>query len=226
MATFYARCAIVFNWYVHFSFRDNCITFGWDNQIPYLTLKFKFKVMVKVKPNGRIWCLNFFCYICILFSSNRNILWLRYKKIQYLTLKIQGQGWYVCFLFRVNLAIFGWGMANSIFSLKIVGQGHTIYPYLCLKILGQCHNINRAKSNQVIYMPGPSIPSNIKIIRKVLQKLSREQISAAGCAKPVAAYEPVQTHKVTTGIPAIMHYLNWYPQGMLSEATLHQATIR
>ena len=37
----------------------------------------------------------------------------------------------------------------------------------------------------------------IKEIQKVVQKLSREQESAA----PAAAYEPVQKHKVTPGIP-------------------------
>ena len=40
----------------------------------------------------------------------------------------------------------------------------------------------------------------IKEIQKVVQKLSRGQKSAARAAA-AAAYEPVQKHKVTPGIP-------------------------
>ena len=39
----------------------------------------------------------------------------------------------------------------------------------------------------------------MKEIRKFVQKLSREQESAAGGG--AAAYEPVQKHEVTPGIP-------------------------
>ena len=41
----------------------------------------------------------------------------------------------------------------------------------------------------------------MKEIQKVVQKLSREQESAAAAAGAAAAYEPVQKHKVTPGIP-------------------------
>ena len=43
----------------------------------------------------------------------------------------------------------------------------------------------------------------MKEIQKVVQKLSREQESAAQAqaAAAQAAYEPVQKHKVTLGIP-------------------------
>ena len=53
-------------------------------------------------------------------------------------------------------------------------------PYLTLKNLGQGHNENRPKSNQVIYRSGPTILPKMKEIQKVVQKLSREQESAAG----------------------------------------------
>ena len=46
----------------------------------------KVKVMVKFKPIGHIWGLEF--------------------------------NWYVCFLFRGNLTILGWDIANSIFDLE------------------------------------------------------------------------------------------------------------
>ena len=52
-------------------------------------------------------------------------------------------------------------------------------PYLTLKILGQGHNENRPKSNQVIYRSGLTIVSKLKEILKVDQKLSSGQKSAA-----------------------------------------------
>ena len=42
----------------------------------------------------------------------------------------------------------------------------------------------------------------MKEIQKVVQKLSREQKSAAAAA----AYEPVQKHKVTPGIPGWLNH--------------------
>ena len=53
-------------------------------------------------------------------------------------------------------------------------------PYLTLKNLGQGHDENRRKSNQVICRLGPTIVRKMKEIQKVVQKLSREQESAAG----------------------------------------------
>ena len=48
-------------------------------------------------------------------------------------------------------------------------------PYLTLKIQGEGHDENPPKSNQVICGSGPSILPKIKIIWKVVQKLSHEQ---------------------------------------------------
>ena len=53
-------------------------------------------------------------------------------------------------------------------------------PYLTLKNLGQGHDENRPKSNQVIYRSGPTIVPKMKEIQKDVQKLSCEQESAAG----------------------------------------------
>ena len=74
-------------------------------------------------------------------------------------------------------------------------------PYLTLENLGQGHNENQPKSNQVIYRSGPTIMPKMKEIPKVVQKLSRKQESAAAAAEPAAAYEPLQIYKVTPGIP-------------------------
>ena len=53
-------------------------------------------------------------------------------------------------------------------------------PYLTLKNLGQGHDQNWPKSNQVIYRSGPTIVPQMKEIQKVVQKLSCEQESADG----------------------------------------------
>ena len=52
--------------------------------------------------------------------------------------------------------------------------------YLTLKNLGQVHDENGPKSNQVIYRSGPTTVPKMKQIQKVVEKLSREQESAAG----------------------------------------------
>ena len=88
--------------------------------------------MVKAKPDGHIWALEFNRYVCILFHGNRTI--------------------------------FGWDIANSIFDLENLGQGH---------------DINWPKSNQVIYRSGPTIMPKMKEIQKVVKNLSHEQESAA-----------------------------------------------
>ena len=53
-------------------------------------------------------------------------------------------------------------------------------PYLTLKNVGQGHDENRPKSNQVIYRSGATIVPKMKEIQKVVQNLSREQESEAG----------------------------------------------
>ena len=52
---------------------------------------------------------------------------------------------------------------------------------------------NQLKSDQVIYMPGPSILHKMKKIRKAVRKSLCEQKS--GSAAEAAAYKPVQKHK-------------------------------
>ena len=119
--------------------------------------------------------------------------WLRYSKFHIWPWKFKvkvmakvkpdGHIWapefnrYVCFSFHGNRTIFGWDIANSIFDLE------------------KSRSRSQPKSNQVIYRSGPTIMPKIKEILKVVLKLSHGQEAAA------AAYEPVQKHKVTSGIP-------------------------
>ena len=51
---------------------------------------------------------------------------------------------------------------------------------MTLKIQDQGHDENQPKLNHVIYRPGPPMVPKMKEIQKVVQKLSREQESAAG----------------------------------------------
>ena len=54
---------------------------------------------------------------------------------------------YACFSFRGNQTIFGWDIANSMFDFENLGQGQ---------------DANWPKSNQVIYMSGPTILPQMK----------------------------------------------------------------
>ena len=94
----------------------------------------KVKVIVKVKPIGHIWGLEFNRYVCFSFRGNRTIFWLRYSKFYIwpwkFNVKVMAKGkpdghfWalefnrYVCFSFRGNRTIFGWDIAYSIFDLE------------------------------------------------------------------------------------------------------------
>ena len=113
--------------------------------------------------------------MCLLFVSwQSDHFCLRYSQFDTwpwkfkVKVKLDGPIWSlefsrcVCFSFRGNRTIFGWDIANSIFDL------------------GQGHDENRPKSNQLIYRSGPTIVQKMKEIQKVVQKLLRRQESAAG----------------------------------------------
>ena len=94
----------------------------------------KVKVMVKVRPIGHIWGLQFNRYVCFFFLRQSDHFWLRYSKFHIWPWKFKvkvmakvkpdGHIWalkfnrYVCFSFRGNRTIFGWDIANSIFDLE------------------------------------------------------------------------------------------------------------
>ena len=94
----------------------------------------KVKVMVKFKPIGNIWGLEFNRYVSFSFRGNLTIFWLRYSKFYIwpwkfkvkvmAKVKPEGHIWalqfnrYVCFSFRGNRTIFGWDIANSVFDLE------------------------------------------------------------------------------------------------------------
>ena len=94
----------------------------------------KVKVMVKVKPIGHIWDVEFNRYVFFLFRGNRDtfgweignsIFDLEHSRSQsrprsnlMATFEALEFNWYVCFSFRGNQTIFGWDIANSIYDLE------------------------------------------------------------------------------------------------------------
>ena len=166
----------------------------WYSYFKIWPWKSRVKVMCVVKGQGHVWPSKFkgqgygqgqtwwshlsprVQSICLLFASwQSDHFWLRYSKFYIWPWKFKvkvmakvkpnGHIWalefnrYVCFSFRGNQTIFGWDIANSIFDLE------------------KSRSRSRRKLNQVIYRSGPTIMPNIEI-RKVVQKLSREQESA------------------------------------------------
>ena len=91
----------------------------------------------------------------------------------------------VCFSFRGNQAIFGWDKANSIFDLENSRSRS---------------RRDRPKSNKVIYRSGPTTVPKMKEIQKVVQKLSREQESAAGGSGGVRTGTKTESHPQYTGV--------------------------
>ena len=94
----------------------------------------KIKVIVKVKPNGHIWGLEFNRYVCFSFRGNlttfrwdignsifdlensRSRSWPRSNLM--VTFEALEFNRYVCFSFHGNRTISGWDIANSIFDLE------------------------------------------------------------------------------------------------------------
>ena len=168
--------------YVCFSFRGNRTTLGWDIGNSIFDLE---------KSRSRSWPRS---NLMVTFEALSSVdmfafrfvaigpFWTEILQILYLTLKIQGQGhgqghtWWSHLSPRVQsicLLFVSW--QSDHFWLRY-SKFH-IWP---CKNLGQGHDENRAKSNQVIYRSGPTIVPKIKEIEPVFQKLSREQESAAG----------------------------------------------
>ena len=90
----------------------------------------KVKIMVKVKPIGHIWGLEFNRYVCFLFRGNQTTFgWDIGNSIfdlensrprSNLTVTFEALEFNRCvwFSFRGNRTIFGWDIANSIFDLE------------------------------------------------------------------------------------------------------------
>ena len=124
-----------FNRYVCFSFCGNRTTFGWDIEIPYLTLKIKGQGHAQGPTwwsHLRLWSsIDTFAFF---ISWQSEHFWLRCSKFYIWPWKLKvkvmakvnpdGHIWalefnrYVCFSFRGNRTIFGWDIANSIFDLE------------------------------------------------------------------------------------------------------------
>ena len=94
----------------------------------------KVKVMVKVKPIGHIWGLEFNRYLCFSFRGNRTTFGWDIGNSIFDLENSRSRSWprsnvmvtfealefnrYVCFSFRGNRTIFGWDIGNSIFNLE------------------------------------------------------------------------------------------------------------
>ena len=92
----------------------------------------KVKVMVKFKPIGHIWGLEFSWYVCFSNRGNRttfgwdigNSIFGKFKVKVMVKFKPIGHIWglefnrYVCFSFHGNRTTFGWDIGNSIFDLE------------------------------------------------------------------------------------------------------------
>ena len=113
------------------------------------------------------------------------------------------------------------------FAFGFVGMGPLLaeiygIPYLTLKIQGQGQDKNGPKSNQVIYRSGPSI-----LLKWKKSKKSFRSYCATKTLRPVAvaAYKPVQKHKVTPSIPGWLKkrflafwYKIWRNAGCISKS--------
>ena len=144
-------------------------------QITYLTLKNQGQVMAKVKADGHIWSLEFNRYVCFLFCGNRTIgpFFAEIKQIQCLT----SRSWprsnsMVTFEAQISIDMFAFCFVAIGPFLAQIEQ----IPCLTLKILGQDHNENHPKCNQIIYRSGPTIVPKMKEIQKVVKKLSHDKI--------------------------------------------------
>ena len=107
----------------------------------------KVKVMVKVKPIGHIWGLEFNRYVCFLFRGNRTTFgWdiatsifdlensrSRSRLRSNLMAKSEALEFnrIACFSFHGNQTIFGWDRANSIFDLE-----NSRCRYVCFSFRG------------------------------------------------------------------------------------------
>ena len=175
------------------------------NQFCIWPWKFKVKVMAKVKPDGHIWSR----------EINR----------------------YVCFLFCGNRTIFGWDIANSTLKIQgqVHGQGQTRWSHLQPRAQSMCLLLVSWQSDHfwLRYSQFDIWPWKFKV--KVTTKIDQNIISYSigqgqqSCQKwkkskklfksyrvdknlrppaAAAAYEPVQKHKVTPGIPGWLNYLS------------------
>ena len=102
------------------------------------------KIQGQGHGQGQTWCshlrpwVQLICLLFVLWKSDHFWLWYskfyiwpwKFKVKVMAKVKSDGHIWalefnrYVCFSFRGNQTIFGWVIANSIFALKIQGQGH------------------------------------------------------------------------------------------------------
>ena len=117
----------------------------------------KVKIMVKVKPIGHIWGLEFNRYVCISFRGNRTTFGWDIGNSIFDLENSRSRSWpmsslmvtfealefnrYVCFSFRGNRTIFGWYIANSIFDIE--NSGSRSWPMSSLMVTFEALEFNR-----------------------------------------------------------------------------------
>ena len=137
--------------------------------------------MAKVKPDGHIWGLKFNWHVCFLFHGNRTILGWDIANYIFDLEKSRSRSWprsklMVIFQALGSIDMFAFCFVAIRPFLAEIEQ----IPYLTLKILGQGHDENRPKSNQLIYWSGTTIVPKMKEIKNVVKMLLRGQKSVAG----------------------------------------------
>ena len=143
--------------------------------------KFKVKVTAKVKPDGQIWGLG---VVQSIVSWQSDQFWLGYSKFYIWPWKFK-----VKVMAKVKPDGHIWGLGVQLICLLFVSWQSN--HFLTLRNLGQGHDENPPKSNQVSYRSGPTIVPKMKEMQKVVQQLSCEQESAAGGGGDCGG-EPVQ----------------------------------
>ena len=173
------------------------------------------KVIAKVKPDDCICCLEFNRNVCFSFHGSWTIFgWgLEVWQISYLTRKILGRGHgqgqislsrsrprVQCLLFVSWLSDHLW-LRYSKFH---------IWPWKFNSRSSSTRKSTKIWSGNLIYRCRSLILRKMKGIRKVVQKLSREQMSVVGGGGDGSgAYEPAQKHKVTPGMPGYLIIQLW-----------------
>ena len=139
------------------------------------------KVMAKVKPIGHIWDLEFKSICLLSFRGNRSTFGWDIANSIFDLGHSRSRSWpssntMVTFEVLRSIDMFTFRCVAIAPFLAEIKQ----IPYLISTILGQGHDENRPKSNQVIDRSGQTIVPKKKEIQSCVQMLSREQEAAAG----------------------------------------------
>ena len=169
--------------------------------------------MAKAKADGHIWGLEINRYACFSFCGNRTIFGWDIANSMLDLDNSKSRSWprskpMVTFEAQSSINRFAFYFVAIGPFLAEIEQ----IPYLTLKIVGQSHDDNRPKSNQVIYRSGTTQKwkKSKKLFKSYrVDKSLRPAVAPGGSITSdglAAAYEPVQKHKVTPGKPGLLYY--------------------